>query len=80
MIGKFSDTVGSASKNKLLGYGPYGNGGHNNQYYKDRAGFGQQTEVFANLTCLLGSNSNVWVTAIDFFYPTLTSLFKDILR
>ena len=80
LIGKFSDTVGSATKNKLLGHGPHGNGGHSNEYYKKLKGYGQQTEVFANLTCLLGSESKIWVTAVESFYPSLTTLFKDILK
>jgi SPP1 gp7 family putative phage head morphogenesis protein len=81
LVGLFTDTVGSATKNKLLGYdGPYGGSGHPTSYYKKRAGYGQQTEVFANLTSLLGSDSKVWTTAIHSFYPTLTELFKDILK
>jgi hypothetical protein len=80
LVGLFTDTVGSATKNKLLGLGPYGGSGHTTSYYKERAGYGQQTEVFANLTSLLGSDSKVWTTAIHSFYPTLTELFKDILK
>jgi len=80
LVGNFSDTIGSATKNKLLGFGPYGYGGHPDSYYKKTAGYGQQAEVFANLTSLLGSDSKVWATAIHSFYPTLTELFKDILK
>jgi hypothetical protein len=80
LVGLFTDTVGSATKNKLLGLGPYGGSGHTTSYYKERAGYGQQTEVFANLTSLLGSDSKVWATATRSFYPTLTELFKDILK
>ena len=80
LIGKFSDTIGSATKNKLLGHGPHGSGGHSNKYYDDRKGTGQQAEVFANLTSLLGSDSKVWAAAIESFYPSLTTLFKDILK
>jgi SPP1 gp7 family putative phage head morphogenesis protein len=76
--GLFSDLIGSATKNKLLGHGPGGGYGHSNAYYK-RSG-AANTEVFANLTALLGSDSNFWKVSIESLYPTLTKLFKEILQ
>lgn len=78
LLGKFSDLIGSASKNKLLGHGPHGFGGHSNSYLKDH---GQaETEVFANLMSLLGSGDAVWQQTINRFYPKLTQLFEAILN
>ena len=79
LVGKFSDLIGSATKNKLLGHGAHGNGGHSNSYYKQGSSFAP-TEVFANLTALLGSDSIFWMKVTETFYPTLTPLFKDILK
>lgn len=78
LTGKFSDLVGSATKNKLLGHGKYGYGGHTNQYYKSYSG-AAETEVFANLTALLGAENVFWQKTTEAFYPTLTKLFKEVL-
>ena len=74
--GHFSDLIGSASKNKLLGHGPSGFGGHDDDYLKD---FGApETEVFANLTSLLG-NGEFWIKTVEMFYPALTKKYRQIL-
>ena len=78
LVGKFSDLVGSATKNKLLGHGQHGNGGHSNQYYKSFSG-AAETEVFANLTALLGAENIFWQKTTETFYPALTKLFKEVL-
>jgi len=78
-VGKFSDLVGSATKNKLLGQGTHGNGGHSNSYYRqvaDRA----NTEVFANLTALLGAENQFWTDVVDVFYPETAKLYRAILN
>lgn len=77
-VGKFSDLVGSASRNKLLGFGSYGNGGHKNSYYRS-APENANTEVFANLTALYGSDNTFWHTVVDTFYPDTGKLYKSIL-
>lgn len=77
LTGKFSDLVGSATKNKLLGQGEGGFGGHPDKYLKTRGN--AETEVFANLTVLLGSDNPFWHKTVNTFYPTLTKLFMEIM-
>jgi hypothetical protein len=77
LVGNFSDLVGSAAKNKILGHGPHGIGGHSNSYLKNPGS--SQTEVFANLAALLGSDSDFWHKTTNHFYPALSKLFKEIL-
>lgn len=77
-VGKFSDLIGSASRNKLLGFGSHGVGGHKNSYYKS-APENANTEVFANLTALYGSDNTFWHTVVDTFYPETGKLYKGIL-
>ena len=79
LVGKFSDLIGSATKNKLLGHGAHGNGGHSNSYYSQGKSYAP-TEVFANLTALLGSDSKFWIKVTETFYPTLSPLYKEILK
>jgi SPP1 gp7 family putative phage head morphogenesis protein len=74
--GKFSDLVGSASKNKMLGHGHGGVGGHSDSYLKHKGR--PETEVFANLTALLG-NGDFWVKTVETFYPVLTKKYRKIL-
>jgi SPP1 gp7 family putative phage head morphogenesis protein len=78
-LANFSDLVGSASKNKLLGWGALGRGGHSTGYYKQ---FHERynTEVFANLTCLYGAQNKFWTDIIDIFYPETGKLYKGILN
>jgi SPP1 gp7 family putative phage head morphogenesis protein len=78
-IGKFSDLVGSATRNKLLGWGTNGNGGHSNAYYRARSDRAN-TEVFANLTALYGSPNKFWSDVVDVFYPQTGKLYKGILN
>jgi hypothetical protein len=78
LTGKFSDLVGSATKNKVLGHGKYGFGGHSNIYLK-RKGSGE-TEVFANLTTLLGDSNDVWDKIVNSLYPKTSSLFMEIMK
>ena len=78
-IGKFSDLVGSATRNKLLGWGTNGNGGHSNAYYRARSDRAN-TEVFANLTALYGSPNKFWTDVVDVFYPQTGKLYKGILN
>ena len=80
LIGCFSDIVGSATKNKLLGLkGPHGNGGHPTKYYNEDERKGP-AEIFANLVSLKGSGDAVWDKTIDSFYPRLSVVFKDVLN
>lgn len=78
LTGKFSDLVGSASKNRLLGHGPHGFGGHGNAYLKGKGN--PETEVFANLTALLGSGSEFWDKVTRRFYPKLSQRFEEIMN
>jgi len=78
-VGKFSDLVGSASRNKLLGHGVYGNGGHSNSYYRQNRE-NANTEVFANLTALYGSDNEFWHKVVDTFYPETGKLYRKILN
>ena len=78
-LANFSDLVGSASRNKLLGKGALGRGGHSNGYYrKDKEN--ANTEVFANLTALYGAPNRFWTDIVDIFYPETGKLFKGILN
>lgn len=74
-ISKFSDLVGSASRNRVLGY--HVAGGHTNAYLKLRGN--PETEVFANLTALLGTDEPVWHATVKAYYPNLSKVYEDIL-
>jgi hypothetical protein len=77
MIGKFSDLLGSASKNKLAGHSGWGLGGHPTSYYKDRSD--QTTEVFANYTALLGTRERFWERLLDHLLPATTQRYREII-
>ena len=77
-IGKFSDMIGSACKNKFCGAGEFGNGGHPSKYYSD-TGYGN-TEVFANITALKGANSRFWDVALETFLPRSNDAYKELLE
>lgn len=80
LFGLFSDLVGSASLNKLMGHGAHGMGGHPTAYYKRKGSEHRQgSEVFANLTSILGSPDGFWPKVAQAFYPKLSQLFKEIL-
>lgn len=79
IIGKFSDLIGSATKNRLLGHGEGGNGGHSKSYYAQGAEFAP-TEVFANLTALVGSGDKVWVTVLERMTPRLLKKYTEIMN
>jgi hypothetical protein len=78
LVGKFSDLVGSSTVNQLLGHGYMGMGGHATSYYMVAGN--AETEVFANLTALFGSDNLVWKTTVESFFPVLSQLFKDIFH
>jgi hypothetical protein len=78
-VGNFSDLIGSASKNKLLGHGSYGNGGHTNAYFR-KDGERYNAEVFANLTSLYGAQNKFWTDIVDLFYPELGKFYKGLLN
>ncbi len=78
LVGKFSDLIGSASKNKLAGHGPGGNGGHSNSYYKST--YDQTTEVFANYTALLGAKEPFWHKLLVYLMPDTTLKYREIIN
>jgi hypothetical protein len=77
MIGKFSDLIGSASKNKIAGHGPGGLGGHATSYYKTT--HDQTTEVFANYTALLGAKEQFWHKLMIYLMPETTRKYREII-
>lgn len=78
LIGKFSDLLGSASRNKLAGQSGWGLGGHSNRYYREQSE-NQYTEVFANYTALLGIEETFWGKLLDRLMPATTQRYREII-
>lgn len=72
--GKFSDLIGCATRNKLLGRGPWGFGGHADAEIRGKGDW--NTETFANLFTLLGTNDKVWQVIIETMLPKTVPIFK----
>ncbi len=79
MLGSFADLIGAATRNKLASVGA-GFPGHTEAYYRKRAGFGQQTEAFANLTASAGAPSALWWELARRFFPRMAREFERIVR
>lgn len=78
-MAQFSDIVGSATGNELLGDSASGFGGHSDAYYKQSNGLAQ-AEIFANTFSLVSTDNKVWNATLEGFYPETTTLTKDIIR
>lgn len=79
LIGNFSDLVGASSKNKVCSF-KAGFFGHSPSYYRDRPGYGYQTEAFANLTALAGDANPAWWKITERLFPEVSGLFKRIIE
>lgn len=74
-LGSLSDLVGAATRNAVASI-KRGYSGHDEGYYRKRAGYGQQTEAFANLTALAGANSPVWWQIVRILTPEMATAYK----
>jgi hypothetical protein len=73
----FSDMVGASTKNSVCGYGRFP--GHETSYYNEYSE-NAPTEVFANLTAMLGSPKHKeWVPILEKFVPNTVKLYMDII-
>lgn len=79
IAGKFSDLIGSITKNKLGGHGLYGLGGHGDDYYRAIPNR-HAKEVFANLTTLNAQNHPFWNAVLKAFTPQLNALYNEVLN
>lgn len=79
LLGEFADLIGAATRNRIASINA-GFPGHTEAYYRKRAGFGQGTEVFANLTTLAGAPEAVWWDLASRFVPRLVRVFEEIIR
>lgn len=79
LLGEFADLIGAATRNRIASVN-VGFPGHTEAYYRKRAGFGQQTEVFANLATLAGAPEAVWWELARRFMPRLVRVFEEIVR
>ena len=78
-LGHFADLAGAATRNRLASVGS-GFPGHTEAYYRKRAGFGQQTEAFANLTAFAGAPHPLWWGLVRRFFPKMADEFERIMR
>lgn len=75
-LNSFSDLVGAATRNRVLGF-QNGYPGHSNGYYAQAPLFGP-TETFANLTATYGhENKYVW-EIVKRFTPNLANIYLEI--
>lgn len=79
LLGEFADLIGAATRNRIASVND-GFPGHTEAYYRKRAGFGQGTEVFANLATLAGAPEAVWWDLARRFMPRLVRVFEEIIR
>ena len=76
--GAFSDLIGSASKNRLLGHSDRSGGfGHRDSYYRESGN--ANTEVFANITALKATNDPFWDKVLEVFVPESSKAYDDLL-
>lgn len=71
-IGSLSDLIGSATKNKVVGFNS--GFGHSNSYYS-RASHMQAVECYANLFCLYGEGGLFWKSILEKFTPRMLEVF-----
>ena len=74
----FSDLLGSASKNRILGHNSERSGhfGHGDSYYRQGLA---NTEVFANVTALKSTNEPFWDKVLDVFVPETSKAYDELL-
>jgi len=78
IVGKLSDLLGSATKNKVAGWDLSGMG-HDDIYYMAVQGR-SETECFANLMSIYGDKSNVFGLIADIFTPKMAEAFKKVVQ
>ena len=74
----FSDLLGSASKNRILGHNSERSGhfGHGDSYYRQGLA---NTEVFANVTALKSTNEPFWDKVLEVFVPETSKAYDELL-
>lgn len=72
IFGYFSDMIGSATNNKVLGY-ESGFFGHKRSYYKTH---GLEVEAYANLMTGFSHKNAYWMTIFERFAPQMADVFK----
>lgn len=72
VLGKLSDLFSAATLKRVEGHGC-----HSRQYYKDRPGFGQQVECWANITALAAEGNPFWLKIIKRFTPRMWDVYRE---
>lgn len=73
LLGKVMDLFGSATGNVV-------GGGHSDKYYRDRAGWGQQSEAWANVFALEGSGDPFFQKILETFAPNMLRATREICK
>ena len=73
MLGKVADLFGAATDN-AVGWG------HSGAYYKQRAGWGQQSEAWANVFALEGSGDPFFQKILETFAPNMLRAAREICK
>jgi SPP1 gp7 family putative phage head morphogenesis protein len=78
VLASLADLFGAASRNALVSI-KRGFPGHDEGYYRKRAGYGQQTEAFANLTALAAAPSPLWWRMVERLAPNMARTYREIV-